>query len=447
MASAAAAASGRNNGQRLVAVEFSNYADLYSHAEVAKRRQSPPTSKSTSKNAAAAFYAAYSSCAERLVRAYAGYARPQPHRQPTTTTTTTTNNSNVYMAYFLCANLAGNHNQLESNNDDDDDDDEMSDYYSSSMCTTLFLASQFVYKLTLDYYHAAVLSARFQLNYVPSKVKVADAHDEHTRLDDMLKFNMAKMLPHSYSSSSNGNSSSSSSNGCGANNNDELLAQFELNLSKRRLWRRHRPLDDDNDDVAGGVELDTTRRRLIGLLASKLDYFNEQLILNVTSGELNEKLGKKILGWLEAKPANSSSSSSSSGPTTTTATTTTTLSRLELDKYKLLVSETDVIAQLLLRLCSKLANTDNLIQIMQLKRMQMRASNAAKSDDNEKQNNGDDEDDEDDDDEEEESARMAEEIEILKQDMSQIQRKKEEALFLKSGIDKRALNVSNILAK
>jgi hypothetical protein len=40
---------------------------------------------------------------------------------------------------------------------------------------------------------------------------------------------------------------------------------------------------------------------------------------------------------------------------------------IELDKYKLLVDESDVITNLLLKLCHKLANTENLINFMQLK--------------------------------------------------------------------------------
>lgn len=42
-------------------------------------------------------------------------------------------------------------------------------------------------------------------------------------------------------------------------------------------------------------------------------------------------------------------------------------SSFELEKYKLLVNESDVITNLMIKLCNKLANTENLIKIMQLK--------------------------------------------------------------------------------
>ena len=65
----------------------------------------------------------------------------------------------------------------------------------------------------------------------------------------------------------------------------------------------------------------------------------------MTNNDLNEKTGNRILQSLEEKSK---------------------LTLLELDKYKLLVSETDVIMNLLLKLCNKLANTENLIQLKQI---------------------------------------------------------------------------------
>jgi hypothetical protein len=41
--------------------------------------------------------------------------------------------------------------------------------------------------------------------------------------------------------------------------------------------------------------------------------------------------------------------------------------RFELDKYKLLINENDVINNLLLKLCNKLANTFNSLSILKLK--------------------------------------------------------------------------------
>ena len=45
------------------------------------------------------------------------------------------------------------------------------------------------------------------------------------------------------------------------------------------------------------------------------------------------------------------------------------MSTLELDKYKLLVSESDVINNLMIKLCSKLATIENSIQIIELKHL------------------------------------------------------------------------------
>lgn len=42
------------------------------------------------------------------------------------------------------------------------------------------------------------------------------------------------------------------------------------------------------------------------------------------------------------------------------------MSSLEMEKFKLLVNESDVIMNLLLKLCNKIAQTENSIQIMQL---------------------------------------------------------------------------------
>ena len=45
------------------------------------------------------------------------------------------------------------------------------------------------------------------------------------------------------------------------------------------------------------------------------------------------------------------------------------MSTLELDKYKLLVSESDVINNLMIKLCSKLATIENSIDIIELKNL------------------------------------------------------------------------------
>ena len=47
----------------------------------------------------------------------------------------------------------------------------------------------------------------------------------------------------------------------------------------------------------------------------------------------------------------------------------------ELDKYKLLVNESDVMNNLLLKLDNKMANTQNSMQIMQLKQIKLANAN------------------------------------------------------------------------
>lgn len=42
------------------------------------------------------------------------------------------------------------------------------------------------------------------------------------------------------------------------------------------------------------------------------------------------------------------------------------MSSLEMEKFKLLVNESDVLTNLLLKLCNKIAHTENTIQIIQL---------------------------------------------------------------------------------
>jgi len=132
---------------------------------------------------------------------------------------------------------------------------------------------------------------------------------------------------------------------------------------------------------------DEFRTRANHLLNFKLNFLNSELILITNSIESNEKLGQMILSELEKKATS-----------------------IELEKYKLLVNESDVITNLLIKLCNKLANTENLMSLMQMKQNQ---SN--------------------------------EEIDLLKQELNQTQRKKEEAIFLKNGIDKRANLVSKFL--
>ena len=128
------------------------------------------------------------------------------------------------------------------------------------------------------------------------------------------------------------------------------------------------------------------------------------------------------------------------------------LTTVELDKYKLLVSESDVINNLLLKLGNKLATIDNSVQIIELKHLQYTKYDSINycNDLN---------------------SQYTKQLvslfifklmfkfnffvfifsfnlkEILKQEFSQIQRKKEEALFLKNGINKRAATVSDFLVK
>jgi hypothetical protein len=90
------------------------------------------------------------------------------------------------------------------------------------------------------------------------------------------------------------------------------------------------------------------KQRLKRLLAKKMIFLNEQLAVNQSSNDLNETVGAGLLKAL-SDSAN--------------------LTPVELDKYKLLVNETDVIVNLLLKLCNKLAHTENLIQLKQIQLM------------------------------------------------------------------------------
>jgi len=96
-------------------------------------------------------------------------------------------------------------------------------------------------------------------------------------------------------------------------------------------------------------EFELDKNKLKSFIHKKISFYVKYLGKTLSKIEANNDLGKKILGLLEQNLN---------------------ITCLELDKYKLLVSEIDVINNLLLKLCNKLANTENSIQIMQLKQMQ-----------------------------------------------------------------------------
>ncbi len=98
------------------------------------------------------------------------------------------------------------------------------------------------------------------------------------------------------------------------------------------------------------------------------------------------------------------------------------MSKVELDKCKLLVNESEVIKNLLMKLCNKQANNENLMKHARLKRTRLHPDE-----------NG--------------MQKREDESEVFAQELQQIQRKRDEAMFLKNGIDKRAKNVATILSK
>lgn len=155
-------------------------------------------------------------------------------------------------------------------------------------------------------------------------------------------------------------------------------------------------------------EFQAARHELKNLIFKKVNYLLKWLTRTQERVEANNEVGARLLECLER----------------------TSITSLELDKYKLLVNESDVITNLTLKLSNKLANTENSIQIINLKHAQSSEANESLvqqtlSLDTAKETN--------------------EEIDLLKQEVNQIQRKKEEAVFLKNGIDKRALVVSDYL--
>ncbi len=140
---------------------------------------------------------------------------------------------------------------------------------------------------------------------------------------------------------------------------------------------------------------DQFKLKLKCLLHFKLELLGHELDRVETLADENSQIGAKVLKQLEDNLN---------------------VTLLELDKFKLLVNESGVITNLLLKLCNKMATIENVVQLMQHVRLK---SPSAKS----------------------------EEIELLRQEFSQTQRKKDEAMFLKNGIDKRALFVSDFLQK
>ena len=95
-------------------------------------------------------------------------------------------------------------------------------------------------------------------------------------------------------------------------------------------------------------QFDLDKQNLKYFIIKKINYFVKNYNKTLKEIESNNDLGNRILKNLENLKA----------------------TPLELDKYKLLVNESDVINNLLLKLCNKLANTENSIQIISLKQMQ-----------------------------------------------------------------------------
>jgi hypothetical protein len=138
-------------------------------------------------------------------------------------------------------------------------------------------------------------------------------------------------------------------------------------------------------------ESDSVRQKVKCMLYFKLDLMGSEMERVRSAVIENEAVGTRLLKQLEDNLN---------------------VTLLELDKFKLLVSESDVITNLLLKLCNKLANLDNVMRVM---------TTAA--------------------------PRPVDDVEILRQEFVQAQRKREEAVFLKNGIDKRAVFVSDFLQK
>ena len=179
-----------------------------------------------------------------------------------------------------------------------------------------------------------------------------------------------------------------------------------ISMGNDNSGNRNMDVDKIKSDMS--IKFDLVKEKTKYLLVKKLNYFLQQQNKTSRIIELNEKLGNKILKNLEQN---------------------TSLSTIELDKYKLLVSESDVINNLLFKLSNKLATIENSIQIIELKHLQ-----------NSKYGNFDGC-------YVELKAEAIKELDLLKQEYNQIQRKKEEAIFLKNGINKREITVSDILVK
>ncbi len=143
-------------------------------------------------------------------------------------------------------------------------------------------------------------------------------------------------------------------------------------------------------------KFDLCKLRLKCLLYFKLEVFGQELERVGSLSDQNNQIGARVLKQLEDNLN---------------------VTMLELDKFKLLVNESGVITNLLLKLCNKLATIENVIQLTHSARLTTRDDG------------------------------KSEEIELLKQEFSQTQRKREEAVFLRNGIDKRAAFVSDFLLK
>lgn len=119
--------------------------------------------------------------------------------------------------------------------------------------------------------------------------------------------------------------------------NETTSRSIEFNSSESQIPSEHL------------IKFKLVKQKLKYLLTKKLSYFVEQQKKATKVIEVNEKLGNRILKNLEQSGS---------------------LSTVEMDKYKLLVSESDVINNLLLKLGNKLATIENSIQIVELKHLQ-----------------------------------------------------------------------------
>ncbi len=119
---------------------------------------------------------------------------------------------------------------------------------------------------------------------------------------------------------------------------NQLYDYFKKELKKSSEQEE----ENDGENVVEQVEKDC-KTRLRSLLESKLNYFNQEMNNFMLKIDENNRIGLRILKQLEDNLN---------------------VTLLELDKYKLLISESDVIMSLLLKLCNKMALLENCMQIV-----------------------------------------------------------------------------------